>query len=98
MTESRNVFDWLFRDRRTDRVVIGQFPNLPLWVAMGLFAARWVVETADGPAGLSSALDWGFAAAIVWWALLEMFKGVNPWRRGLGTAVLLSVVVGRLAG
>ena len=83
MTGSRNVFGWPFRDRRTEGVVIGQFPNLPLWVAMGLFAARWVVESPDGPAGLTSALDRGFVAAIAWWARLEMAKGVNPWRRGL---------------
>lgn len=90
------MFDWLFRDRRTDRVVIGQFPNLPMWIAMAFFGARWAVEAADGPSEVRSVLDWGFAAAIVWWAVLEIVQGVNPWRRGLGAVVLLMVVVGRL--
>jgi hypothetical protein len=38
------------------------------------------------------------SAALVVWALDELRRGVNPWRRLLGTAVLLGVVISAVAG
>jgi hypothetical protein len=32
----------------------------------------------------------------VWWAVDEIVRGVNPWRRFLGAAVLVGAMVTRL--
>ena len=36
-------------------------------------------------------------AALLWWAVDEIVRGVNPFRRLLGGAVLLSTIVGIVA-
>lgn len=95
---ARRTFDWMFRDGRTNRVVMGQFPNLPLLLAVALFSAWWSVDALDGPSWLYAVFDLGFAATMVWWAVLEIARGVNPWRRLLGGAGLLLVVGGRVPG
>jgi len=79
------VVDWMLRDRRTGRIVIAQWPNAAL--------AVWLVAT-----GVGAVLDpegrWGTAVratatvALGWWAVDEILRGVNPWRRLLGTVVL----------
>src|SRR5213078_4645489 len=38
----RRVFDWLFRDRRTGKVVIAQLPNLALSLFLVAIAIRWL--------------------------------------------------------
>ncbi len=76
-----SAFDWCFRDRRTGRIVIAQYPNLALWIFLGTVALRWMVGT-DGVA--RTILDGVGAASLAWWAVDEVFRGVNPWRRLLG--------------
>ena len=34
--------DWMFRDRRTGRITIAQFPNLALWTFFATVVVRWV--------------------------------------------------------
>ena len=74
----RRTVDWWFRDRSTGKLVVGQFPNWPLWLWPGTVLT--VVRT----------------GAIVIWAVMEIGWGVNPWRRLLGTIVLVWQVVGVL--
>lgn len=79
------ALDWLFRDRRTGRVVIAQWPNVPLavWLAAG------GVRLALDPGGAwGTATDVVATAALAAWAIAEIGWGVNPWRRLLGTLVL----------
>jgi hypothetical protein len=92
----QRAFDWLFRDRETDQIVLGQFPNPSLFIAMGLFAARWLASMAGASDGLVQGLDWAFAVAILWWAGRELFQGVNPFRRILGLVVIVMVIAGRV--
>jgi hypothetical protein len=84
------VIDWLFRSRRTGRMTIIQVPNVPL----ALFAIAWLLRRFAHPSG---ALDTALAAvatvALVVWAGDEILRGVNPWRRLLGAAVLVLQVV-----
>ena len=81
----RNVFDWLFRDRRTGRVVIAQWPNL----ALSLFLAATAIRLVAHPAGTTaSVLNAAAALTLIWWATDEVARGVNPFRRALGAAVL----------
>jgi hypothetical protein len=84
------VIDWLFRDRHTGRITIVQAPNLALW----LFIAAAVLRSLLDPSGgLRTALDVLATAALVWWAVDEVVRGVNPWRRLLGGAVLAGQVL-----
>ncbi len=91
--EIARVSDWLFRDRATGKIVIGQFPNLPLiaWLVATLLAAV--------TSGQVSTLA-GYAAtiALVVWAGDELLRGVNPFRRILGATVLAWVLAALVRG
>jgi hypothetical protein len=84
--------DWCFRDRRTGRITVGQFPNLALWIFLGTVVLRRVVP-ADSTA--HTTLGWIGLVALAWWSLDEVLRGVNPWRRLLGAGGC-AVVVSRL--
>ena len=79
------MIDWLFRDRHTGRITIAQAPNVALWVFIGAAVLRALL---DPSGGLRTALDGVATVALVWWAADEILRGVNPWRRLLGGAVL----------
>ena len=81
--------EWLFRNRRTGRITIAQWPNLPL----GVWIIAVVVDRLTDPTGaLGTALSVVVSAALMWWAIDEIVRGVNPWRRILGAAVLAAQV------
>lgn len=85
---ARRWLDWWFRDHR-GRVVIAQPPNFTLWV--------WIVATAVrvalDPAGATgTAVRVVGVAALTAWALDEIVRGVNPWRRLLGALVFAGQV------
>ena len=85
----RNVFDWLFRDRRTGRVVIAQWPNL----ALSLFLAAAAIRLLARPAGTAATVLNAVATlTLLWWAVDEGARGVNPFRRALGVMVLAATV------
>jgi hypothetical protein len=90
----RSASDWLFRDRQTGEVVIAQFPNLPLWIFLATVVLRRVVPEDSGAFTLVRAVA---RAARGWWALDEVIRGVNPWRRLLGLAGCAVVIAGLLA-
>jgi hypothetical protein len=79
------VIDWLFRNRQTGRITIGQMPNLPLWIFIIAAALRAVI---DPTGGARTALHVVATGALIWWAVDEIVRGVNPWRRILGAVVL----------
>ena len=85
------LFDWLFRDRQTGRITVAQFPNFPLWVSFVAVALRWVVP---GGTLARTIVEWTGEAALAWWALEEVFRGVNPWRRLLGLGGCAFAVAG----
>lgn len=90
----RSLVDWLFRNRQTGQITIAQFPNLPL----GLFLGATVVRALLDPGGAGrTVLDIVATGGLIWWAGDELLRGVNPWRRMLGAAVLAALVV-RLLG
>ena len=60
----RRAFDWLFRDRTTGRIVVMQWPNVPLATFLVATVVR-VVTHPHGTAGkVLSAV--GTAALVVW--------------------------------
>ncbi|MDX7951904.1 hypothetical protein P7D22_12055 [Lichenihabitans sp. Uapishka_5] len=85
-----HVFDWAFRDRSTGRIVMAQWPNLSLWIFITASFVTMAIGTVT-PVGLAARI-----AATVFlfiWAGDEVLRGVNPWRRGLGAAVLIGSLV-----
>ncbi len=89
-TKLRSLFDWFFRDRRTGRILVAQVPNLAILLWLGTVLARqFTVQgtTAD------TLLEWAGSFTLGWWAIDEVVRGVNPWRRVLGLAGCIAVVV-----
>lgn len=79
------MIDWLFRNRRTGRITIAQFPNVPL----GAFLVASVLRRLLDPEGtLDTTLRVIATGGLIWWAADELIRGVNPWRRLLGGTVL----------
>jgi hypothetical protein len=88
--QNRDLWDRIWRDRRGD-IVIWQLPNIPqiAWVALTL-GSLFTTGT------LSNILWYAATAALAVWALLELLRGVNYFRRILGIVVLLLIVAAYL--
>lgn len=89
------ALEWLLRNRQTGEITIGQWPNAPLLVFLGARALRWVLNPSGGLDTVLAVLATG---ALVIWALDELVRGVNPWRRFLGGGVLVWQVAGLVTG
>ncbi len=81
--------DWMFRSRETGKIVIAQLPNLPLWLFIATLPFGWFTEQGST---ISDAATLVGAAALLWWAVLEIVSGVNPFRRLMGLAGIGFVV------
>jgi hypothetical protein len=82
--------DWMFRSRETREITVAQMPNVPLV----LFAACRITQALfSSHASVRDVLHWAGSAALAWWALDEIFRGVNPFRRLLGAAALASFLL-----
>jgi len=84
MTQKFTLLHKFFSDK-DGKVVIWQTPNPPLvvWLVFAvlshlLHAGRWRSS--------ASAVSKG---ALITWAVLEIYSGASPFRRVLGTAVLI---------
>jgi hypothetical protein len=88
-TVTRRALDWLLCDRRTGRRTVVQRPNLPLILFVVL---RLVTIPLSGTA--ADVLRWVGSAVLAWWAVDEIVRGVNPFRRLLGGVVLAVMVYG----
>ena len=87
------MINWLFRSRETGKMTVAQLPNAPLFVFLAAVAVRWIFH----PTGTVGTVVTVVAAfALIIWAGDEVIRGVNPWRRILGGAVLIFTVVGTL--
>ncbi|HUR79054.1 MAG TPA: hypothetical protein VMZ22_13985 [Acidimicrobiales bacterium] len=73
----RRALRWLFVDRTTGRIVVAQWPNVPLWIYIVATILRWSLIA---------------SVALAVWAILEIVKGVNPFRRLLGGLVILGML------
>lgn len=86
-----SALDWMFRNRRTGRLTVAQVPNVPLVVCLAAVAALVAFRPGGRVATALVVTAWG---ALVVWAVDEIVRGVNPWRRILGGGVLAVVAVG----
>jgi hypothetical protein len=87
----QDLWDRIWRDKR-GKIVIYQNPNIWL-IAWAVLAFISMVV----PRGKTSDIVW-WASTIVlaFWALLELFRGVNYFRRALGAFILLITIAGAL--
>jgi hypothetical protein len=87
------LFDKIFRDS-DGKIVVAQMPNLPLivWIAASLL--KLVFTTGVG----NTVLDAVAFGSLFTWAWLELFQGVNYFRRALGLGVLIGVISSRTVG
>jgi hypothetical protein len=71
------------------QTISSQTPNLALSVFLVATAILWLTH----PNGaISTAAKVVATGSLIVWALDEVVRGVNPWRRFLGVAVLIYVV------
>lgn len=89
-----SLFNQTFRAFRDNdgNIVIAQPPNLPILVAITTTLLTFVVPSGN--------LHTGFDAIAFgsWftWAWLEIFDGVNYFRRALGLFVLIAILTSRV--
>jgi hypothetical protein len=88
--DSRSLWSKTWRNRQ-GKVVIWQTPNLPLiaWAGLTFFSLMVNGRLAD-------ILSWLGSAGLIIWSLLEIFKGVNYFRRALGLLVLFMAIMSLL--
>ena len=84
----RRGIDWLFRSRTTGKFTVAQLPNASLVLFAGFRIAEGFVS--DGSA--HDVLRWLAIGALAWWGMDELVRGVNPFRRALGAAALISLI------
>jgi len=83
----RRQVEHFFKDNK-GRVVIVQWPNTPLWVAI----AFYILTRISIPL-LNQIGSWGLIISLLYWSYLEIVYGVNSWRRFLGLAIAISQLV-----
>jgi hypothetical protein len=88
---SATRFDKIFHDDRGN-LVIGQPPNLPILV----WGASTLLKFVFTSGNIYLILDTISFGALFTWAWLELFDGVNYFRRGLGLIVLIGVIASRI--
>lgn len=69
---------------------LGQFPNLPLAVALIGLILSWLLSSGSTAYGVARAV---FYVGLTAWAWLELTDGVNSFRRALGAGGLVFIVV-----
>lgn len=81
------LVDKTFRDS-DGNIVIAQMPNLPLivWIVTSLLALIFPSGT------INTVLDVLANGSLFTWAWLELFQGVNYFRRALGLVVLIGII------
>jgi hypothetical protein len=86
-TEQRSLWDRFWKDKRGE-VIIYQRPNFWLitWAVVSVVS---IFAPHGKPADVLWYIGTGFLSV---WALLEIFKGVNYFRRLLGVIVLIMII------
>ena len=83
----KTLFDKIFRDSNGN-IVIAQPPNLPI-IVWGVTSLLKLIFTSGS---LNAGLDLIAFGSLFTWAWLELFQGVNYFRRMLGLVVLVGFV------
>ncbi|WP_373526983.1 hypothetical protein [Nostoc sp.] len=92
MENTGNTFvDKTFRDS-DGNIVLAQMPNLPLivWIVTSLLALVFTTGK------INTVLDVLANGSLFTWAWLELFQGVNYFRRALGLAVFIGIIASKI--
>jgi hypothetical protein len=84
----QSLWDKIWRDRN-GHVVIFQMPNV--WLIA--WAVLSVISLFVPRGGTQNVIWWISNIVLAVWALLELLKGVNYFRRGLGLVVLIATIM-----
>lgn len=77
---------WWFENRETGEITVGQLPNWPLFAIAG----AWLVgRLADDDSTVHGLAGGAVTGLWLYWGADEIIRGVNPWRRLVGSAVLI---------
>jgi hypothetical protein len=87
------ALEWLLRDRVSGGITVAQFPNPALWTWLVATVLGLLWRPTVGGVDVLTVLSTG---ALLVWAADEVLRGVNPFRRLLGSGVLVAVVLGLL--
>jgi hypothetical protein len=86
--------NWWFTSRVDGQIVVAQLPN----PALGVWLAATLWRFVGDPTGQARSILDGIAmGALLVWALDELIRGVNPFRRALGLLVLIPTLVGTIS-
>jgi len=82
-----SLWDRIWRDHQ-GRVVIFQWPNawLIAWAILAVISLAVSGRLAD-------VCSWASHASLIVWAIIELTKGVNYFRRALGLVVLIFAIL-----
>ncbi|AVH69130.1 hypothetical protein [Nostoc sp. 'Lobaria pulmonaria (5183) cyanobiont'] len=85
------LIDKTFRDSN-GKIVLGEIPNPPLilWIVASLLTLVFTTGK------INTLLDILANGALFTWAWLELFQGVNYFRRALGLGVLIGLIAYQL--
>lgn len=87
---ARRSVRWAFLNRRTGHFTVVQWPNTSLII----FAVLLILQHAFRPTGGIETLTRVLAdVALFVWAIDELLRGVNPFRRALGAAVIIATSI-----
>jgi hypothetical protein len=87
----RRAANWTFRNRRTGAITVAQWPNAPLVIFGAITVALRSLHPSGGIATAGRVVA---GLALLVWALDEVVRGVNPFRRMLGAVVLGATIAG----
>ncbi|KOP24853.1 hypothetical protein AMR41_15555 [Hapalosiphon sp. MRB220] len=90
---NNTLFDKTFRDL-DGNIVLAQMPNLPIIVWFTASLLKLVFTTGE----INTGLDVLANGSLFTWAWLELFQGVNYFRRALGLIVLIGIIASRTVG
>jgi hypothetical protein len=85
----RSAYDWWFRSRRTGKITLSQPANLPI----KLFEGFTIVGVLLPKGGVRTLFGEVAVASLAWWAVDEVARGVNPYRRAGGATALVGLTL-----
>lgn len=88
MARRENFWDKFWKDKNGD-LVVWRRPNLPIIV----FVVAAIVYALFQNDAFGKFFGWVAIIALVIWAIIEIFRGANYFRRLLGASVLLLIIV-----
>jgi hypothetical protein len=88
---NQTLFDKVFRDSE-GKIVIAQMPNIPVVVWFVASLLKLIFTTGN----INLGLDVIAFGSLLIWACLELFQGVNYFRRALGLLVLVGLIASKI--